>query len=318
MSIEKPAGSMPEYLYKYVSAKRALSCLPEVGDGSLRATQPAALNDPFECHISTLMMEAREAMESPLPMQTRALPREIMERMLTRKELRKEEKRIREENTKFACALTNINPRKKVSASDVNRERSVSGSLFARTLLARQLSGRFGIIAFSECPFHPLMWSHYATDGSGFVIGYNSQIIQELAEKTGGRLVKVIYEKDPLSLYEYSAFERLDNIYHLLATKSYHWEYEEEWRLIVELENTVGTGKVDVRDLPINLLRIPNEAVVEVFFTERTRRKYTDELNRRLTSKNNRYGGGSALVRQIGARKLVMSNYDYGYQESTE
>ena len=36
-------------LSKYVTARRALTCIPEVGDGTLRATQPAALNDPFEC-----------------------------------------------------------------------------------------------------------------------------------------------------------------------------------------------------------------------------------------------------------------------------
>ena len=38
-------------LYKYVTHERALTCIPEVGDGTLRATQPAALNDPFECAI---------------------------------------------------------------------------------------------------------------------------------------------------------------------------------------------------------------------------------------------------------------------------
>ena len=37
-----------DVLYKYVTAQRALTCIPELGDGTLRATQPAALNDPFE------------------------------------------------------------------------------------------------------------------------------------------------------------------------------------------------------------------------------------------------------------------------------
>jgi len=31
-----------------VSADPALTCLPEDGDGALRASRPAALNDPFE------------------------------------------------------------------------------------------------------------------------------------------------------------------------------------------------------------------------------------------------------------------------------
>ena len=47
-------------LYKYVSAERALTCLPEVGDGALRATQPAALNDPFECAVIKTFVESDE------------------------------------------------------------------------------------------------------------------------------------------------------------------------------------------------------------------------------------------------------------------
>ena len=42
-----------DILYKYVTPRRALTCIPEVGDGTLRATQPAALNDPFECAVVT-------------------------------------------------------------------------------------------------------------------------------------------------------------------------------------------------------------------------------------------------------------------------
>ena len=43
-----------DVLYKYVTHQRALTCIPEVGDGSLRATQPAALNDPFECAVAPI------------------------------------------------------------------------------------------------------------------------------------------------------------------------------------------------------------------------------------------------------------------------
>ena len=47
-----------ELLFKYVPAARAMTCLPEVGDGALRATQPAAMNDPFECTISKIFVES--------------------------------------------------------------------------------------------------------------------------------------------------------------------------------------------------------------------------------------------------------------------
>ena len=39
----------PKILYKYMSAERALLVFPESGNGTLRVTQPATLNDPFEC-----------------------------------------------------------------------------------------------------------------------------------------------------------------------------------------------------------------------------------------------------------------------------
>ena len=44
---------MVEFLYKYMTAERVLSCLPKIGDGALRATQPAALNDLFECGVAS-------------------------------------------------------------------------------------------------------------------------------------------------------------------------------------------------------------------------------------------------------------------------
>ena len=58
---------MVDVLYKYMTSERALTCLPEVGDGTLRATQPAALNDPFECAVnpSSLWMKGRRTGSSP-------------------------------------------------------------------------------------------------------------------------------------------------------------------------------------------------------------------------------------------------------------
>ena len=44
-------------LYKYVTADLAMTCLPEIGDGSLRASQPSALNDPFECALSFTVVD---------------------------------------------------------------------------------------------------------------------------------------------------------------------------------------------------------------------------------------------------------------------
>ena len=53
-----------DILYKYVPAERVLACLPEVGNGTLRATQPSALNDPFECSVARLFRDQDEGKAS--------------------------------------------------------------------------------------------------------------------------------------------------------------------------------------------------------------------------------------------------------------
>lgn len=135
-----------DILYKYITSQRALTCIPEVGDGTLRATQPAALNDPFECAVVP-------AYATP-----------------------DEEK----ENRALAEVLTQINSDKPVSEEAVCQARRDYGSLFTRQLPTKQLSTRFGIISFTTNFCHPLMWSHYTTDGSGYVIGYDVAELKKL------------------------------------------------------------------------------------------------------------------------------------------
>ena len=128
-----------EFLYKYVSPQRVLTCLPEVGDGTLRATQPSALNDPFECATTKTLVETDSAAG----------------------------------NRQLSAVLTNIHDSTPVSEADVLEAREQFGSLYMHELMSRQLSRRFGVIAFASSPYHPLMWSHYTVDGSGFVIAYD-------------------------------------------------------------------------------------------------------------------------------------------------
>ena len=266
---------MPRLLYKYVPADRALTCLPEVGDGALRATQPAALNDPFECHVVKTFVEPDVA----------------------------------EGNAEFARILTKLHELAPVSPAEVGEARRVYGSLYMRELLARQLSRRYGIVSFAADPFNPLMWSHYTGDGSGFVIGYKTEYLRSLV-RDGEDLRGVTYSSRPALLLGYVvAAEPESNRYGILCMKSSHWEYEREWRLIVELDRTVGTGTPDRHGQPINLVQMANSAVAKVYYTERTPIESVDEITRRLAAGNNRYG-----VKE--PTKLVLSEQTYGYEEA--
>ena len=261
-------------LYKYVTAERALTCLPEVGDGTLRATQPASLNDPFECAVMSVFVEQSE----------------------------------QEGNRKFAEVLTSISEASPVTEDDVSQARKKYGTLFLRELFTKQVSKRFGIVSFSKDPRHPLMWSHYTTDGSGFVIGYDSEQLKELSGENGC-LSYVRYASQLIPIADYPVLSSPPkNLIALLSLKSEHWSYEEEWRLIVELSKTIGTGDKDRHCQPINLLCVPNEAVVEVYYTERTPGEKVKQVQARLADPNNRY-----KARLI---KLIMSEECYGYEDA--
>ena len=264
-------------LYKYVTYDRALTCIPEVGNGSLRATQPAALNDPFECAV---------------------LPTYI---------IRVEE----EENHELAKVLTEINESKPVTMEDVRCARIEYGSLFTRQLFAKQVSTRFGIVSFTTDPLHPLMWSHYTGDGSGFVIGYDVAELVKLTNLEGGLRSVRYADRPPVVLGPISLVSPESNLPILLSNKSADWSYENEWRLIVELNRTIGTGGKDQLGQPINLVQIPNKAILSVYYTERTPPETVKLIRERLVDKNNRYRAGIP-------RKLIMSFTSYGYEEAPD
>lgn len=161
------------------------------------------------------------------------------------------------------------------------------------------------------------MWSHYTTDGSGFVIGYDKQKIENIGSGNM-RLKPVTYEDDLIPVVADgvgdggdsglpASSEMWDTV---LSRKSCHWSYEKEWRLIVELNRTIGTGRDDQHGQPINLIRVPNEAVVRVYYTERTPAQTLDEIGMRLADLNNRYG-----VQRL--RKLILAPNSYAYVEET-
>lgn len=266
-----------DILYKYVTSDRAQTCIPEVGDGTLRATQPAALNDPFECAVEF----------------TYVIPDE------------------EEENRELAKVLTQINRSKLITEEVVQIARQEFGSLFIRQLVAEQFSTRFGIVSFTTEPFHPLMWSHYTDDGSGFVIGYDVTELEKLAGPCG-YLRSVDYQVQlPLMPRPNVLVSPESNMPIVLSLKSDHWSYEKEWRLIVELNRTIGTGQTDHHGQPINLVQIPNEAVVSVYYTERTLGESVNLIRDRLADPNNRYRAGKP-------RKLIFSSLNYGYEESPD
>ena len=168
-------------------------------------------------------------------------------------------------------------------------------------------SYRYGVVSFSADPLHPLMWSHYAGDGSGFVVGYDADQLRDTLGSAA--LHPVQYVAKPV-LWDYPAVQLVESLaLTIMCCKGSHWTYEQEWRLVVELKDTVQAGieKRHGSSIPINLVRIPNLAVVPLYFTERTPRNVVDCIDSRLWNTRNRYVNARLL-------KLVLSQDEFLYR----
>ena len=262
----------PTVLYKYIPADRAVEVLPENGNGALRATQPAALNDPLECATRSSAIYPSEDKEV----------HEMVE------------------------VLNWIVPEHSLKNSDVQLSRRQLGTQAWNDLLRKQLSLRFGVVSFSSSALHPLLWAHYADSGAGVVIGYRVSVLKTIT--TGyERLGAVQYSDEPPTSGGHVIFKDEGNLHAILLTKASYWEYEQEWRLTLELKNTVGTGKSDRNGHSINIRQIPNEAVTEVYFTERTPKSTVETIKTRLKNPSNRF-------RAEAPRKVILAPDKYGYE----
>lgn len=260
-------------LYKYVSAERALICLPKMGNGTLRATQPSALNDPFECSARVYHIEIAEEHDYSL----------------------------------WLDVLNGINPKTPIDRSEYNKAMRPDESSSWLDLFRRQISQRFGVVSFASDPLHPLLWAHYTTDGSGFVIGYKVSDLRELVDESGLETFQPVqYYASPLIIPREDILKIDAAIINVLLAKSTYWKHEGEWRLIKRLSNTTGTGKSDDKGQSINLVTIPNEAVAEVYCTERTPTEHVETVNSRLCEENNRFE-----VRQVTRLQLSEMSYNY-------
>jgi hypothetical protein len=138
------------------------------------------------------------------------------------------------------------------------------------------------------------------------VIGYRVSILKETISAYE-RLGPVHYMEKPPITVGYPTRKDEEYLQGVLLTKANYWKYESEWRLILELKNTVGKGTNDKTGYPINTFPIPNEAVTKVYITERTPKCIRKILETRLGNPSNRF-------KAVAPQKLVLASSFYGYE----
>lgn len=93
---------------------------------------------------------------------------------------------------------------------------------------------KIGILCLTEDPLNILMWSHYANNHTGICIGFDRDASPFNHTK------KVIYRGErPKAEFNSDPEKLIDRV---LLTKSQHWQYEKEWRVI---KRTIETDELN-------------------------------------------------------------------------
>lgn len=192
---------VPSKLYKYQSCNDY--ALINLKQRVLWFSRFQEFNDPFDCDINFSITDVTE---------------ENLNKMLA--DLRKSE---------GDASFPN---------SDKFKENVINSAHLSTELIKTFYWKDIGVACFSEINDSILMWSHYANSHKGFCMEFDTQFYP-FKQDGGDFLYKVDYPESnlypPLSLSDIlqEKLPRLSRI--ILTTKSWHWSYEKEWRILFGL-----------------------------------------------------------------------------------
>ncbi len=250
-------------LFKYLGLDKGIPRTSFLDDGLFRVTQPSALNDPFEMKPRVLVNTYAE--------EDRSVARDIARRMGFLDAAQLSEDRFIEglflkpiggrfdESIIPASHFPELREEPFYSLQELDEFQADK----TRQLLEKLLNERYGIFSMSQDADDLLMWSHYAAEHRGIVVGFQSdhQFFEE-----GGMLREVDYRDNRVSVSTVDGIIRVagykvsDDQHPPVATmlrKHPAWNYEKEVRLITLLENADEVrGDIYLRRFPGSVIRI--------------------------------------------------------------
>lgn len=135
---------------------------------------------------------------------------------------------------------------------------------------SEKLSPYFAVLSLSRCRDNILMWSHYANNHSGFVVGFDSSnsFFDPAKDKAIDGLRPVIYSNEravvPKNGFElFNETEMREANQYLFFTKSADWEYEQEMRILAD-PGSAERRIARENEADICLFSFPRDAVKEI------------------------------------------------------
>ena len=135
--------------------------------------------------------------------------------------------------------------------------------------LLNAMNREIGILCLTEKRDNLLMWAHYASNHSGFVVQFDTESSyfdqRKKTDEIRGHLRKVRYAKKQPELVlmdrNLSQEQTIDRwVDDIFFVKSKHWEYEQEWRMAMTLRDCQrviqrGSHKIHLFPFPKDSVR---------------------------------------------------------------
>ncbi|MGY4879319.1 DUF2971 domain-containing protein [Vreelandella aquamarina] len=246
-------------LFKYLPKDR----IDVLENLKIRFSPLMSLNDPFECQPLVDMKN-----ESDKFLQQMLLDLNELWENTAIEEKTEENRKILEETRAELIA-------------DVKK--GTHSFVVGQELMAR-LSDNLGVLSLSRTEDNLLMWSHYADEGKGLVIGFDEDhefFKQPNLAGRSTRPIPVVYtnKRSKVVPGEDRYYEKL------LCEKPRDWAYEEEERLFRAFLSKDGCVGKDAYGMDVILTDVPKEAIKVVYLGYST----TEDTKQRAISaiKNN-------------------------------
>lgn len=173
-----------------------------------------------------------------------------------------------------------------------------------------------GVLSLSSICDNLLMWTHYAGDGAGYVIGFDlshpffdqRRSADDLLRHI--RAVKYTEDRPHITLTDFVLEDLANNdrkaifLDTFMFTKSNAWSYEAEWRMVFELKD----ADVVLAEKDTYLFRIPDECIKQIIIGYQA----SNDLETALVeyAKSGRFNNLSLFKASIDARDYCLSFED--------
>lgn len=242
----------PTHIYKYFTPARA----SVLTDARLRYSPLGAFNDPFEGRPSIKALLTQEKL-------LKGVQQEI--ETTWRKQYQNLPITVRESLTpeRYYAVLTEFAASKRqeiISAADGWTEPVIKQ-------FHELMDEHLGAACFSEVPDSLLMWAHYASDHTGFVVefdGHHSHFHEGRSPSDDFRRLRRVSYREARPT---GALTELDGT-RVFLVKSGHWAYEREWRIFRSLKEADHVNPDE--PFGIHLFNFPREAVRSIILGARS------------------------------------------------